>query len=391
MSELNIKLNGNKYELVFTDNGEARVLTKFYNNLTEKATDVYIEGIINIFNSVTPLSKYVPETSWDDVVAIVSSMFDYLLQTNGKNIKMLELSGFHLNTYYQAKALQLFSESNTLFSFCHWEPMKGIDQLQNVSNAYLPFYNLMTSLNVSGTIIPLAGDRSKVIHSLHNGYFDMIVVREERYGSLLQQIVQAIRKIKPGGLLIGYFSDCYYDQLPAKLQSRSFEEDERTNGGYHTGVIYALKQLFDDDYERPVSSSNVWTKTITKEVKEHVLAKFCYPSDIQSIRQLVQMGHSIEKCIYLLESFPDTAGLLQNIGAAITACELPSANLALASAIPDVKKAIVEMKSQHTETIIRYRQNDVEKMAASIAHTEVLLKAWLQSLNDLEKWCMYER
>ncbi|WP_284036663.1 hypothetical protein [Neobacillus sp. 114] len=392
MSEIGFRIDGHKNEFVLNEFGQKNVLADFGINLTEKYTKYYMEGLVDIITSFEQLSKLKAENVMlIDILSIVCSMFDYLLKTNGKNIRMLELGKFGLTAYFQAKTLKLFSDDNILF-YCHkWggSDQKSVNLLE-ISDTYDRFNGEMKSGGVSEQIIPLIGDSSKIIKTLQNDYFDCIFIKEERYGTLLSEIVQSIKKVKTGGLLIGYHCDCYFHQLPPHLQNKKYTDDEITEGGYHTGVIFALKELFDDHYEKPIRNSQIWRITVTKELKENILKEYCYRFERDTINQLIEVGHSIERGLNGLNTLNQTEShtlelLQQDIGMEISKCELTSTDLAYTAGYGALKKAIIAVKDKYVETMIDYKQSDDPKTKFNIEETRTLLNRWFQALYDFEK------
>jgi len=391
MAELNFRMNGNKSELVLNENGNINLLTDFGNNLTEIPTQYYIDSILSIITSYDQVSKLtVDKILHQDIISIVCSMFDYLLKTNGKNIKMLEMGKFGLWTYYQAKTLKIFSVDNVLF--CCDKPI-GVasENSSQSSDTFDQLSRVMTGLGVSDQIIHFAGTSAQKINALQNNYFDFISIHEERYGTIMIELVQAIKKIKPGGLLIGYHCDCYFFQLPEDIQNKDFTEDERSDGDYHTGVIFALKVLFDDDYEKPISDSQIWKKTISKELKESILMRFCYPSEKETIKQQIEILHSIESGLNLVDNRNDREKILLDMGIAISACELSATELAYTTGYDRLKKVVINVKDKYVGLMINYKKRNAQELNISIKETRILLKIWVQTLNDFEMWCIYER
>lgn len=341
MAELKFRGLGNKQQLVLIDDEEVKVLTDFGYNLTSRPTDYYVQAIASIFKSHEQISELVdPQPAYTNVIGIVSAMFHYMLRTNGRNIKVLALGNPEIYAYFQAQALKIFSENNSLV-ICDKTPQT--DQ----------WIELMDQLEVGEQITSVTGEYMRSLNALSHNGFDIVFIYEDTYEATLRDIVLAIKKLKPGGLLIGFYSE-------------------------------ALQALFNDDYVIPIPGSSIWTKTITKESKESILMDYGYTVEKQTLNRLNEIGRAIESSLHQLDDHDDQDGLLRDIGVALSACERSVSELSNQSGYYGIKLALADVKEKY----VTFRLN---KQPTSLQETNEALGQWLKSLNEFEKWCVYER
>ncbi|MBO9597945.1 MAG: hypothetical protein J7559_09040, partial [Cohnella sp.] len=212
---------------------------------------------------------------------------------------------------------------------------------------------LMDQLEVGEQITSVTGEYMRGVNALSHNGFDMVFIYEDTYEATLRDIVLAIKKLKPGGRLIGFYSE-------------------------------ALKALFNDGYETPIPGSSIWTKTITKELKESILMDYGYTVERQTLNRLNDIGRAIESSLQQLDAHDDQDSLLRDIGAALSACERSVSELSNQSGYVGIKLALAEAKEKYVAFALN-------RQPIGLRGTIDALGQWLNSLNEFEKWCIYER
>ncbi|TYP75730.1 class I SAM-dependent methyltransferase [Paenibacillus methanolicus] len=389
MYELSIRANGIKHELVINDNGSITRLTDFGMNLTEKHTPVYIDGLQVIMHNLEEVNKYAEKPIvQEDMVAVVAFTIDRMLRTTGKHARMLNLGDLDAGIYFQAAALKLFDEKNRLYCCGGWGSNQAAPS--TTESQLRRFSQTMAKLGVSQQIIPFLGDSLQQLALIQNDYFDAIFLHEQRYGTVMEEMILAIKKLKPGGILMGYHCDCYFSELPPQIQNKDFTPDEQMDGGYHTGVIFALKVLFDDDYEKPLARSTVWKKTITTEVKAGILRQCLPPHDNEQFTRLISQCQALESGLSRLDRMEGGEQLMHEIGSMISACERIAADLAYRTGSTKLKLDIVQLKEQFLEAMMSFERKCEATFQSKVNETRSLLNDWSRTLRDDERRWMYE-
>ena len=245
-----------------------------HENLSNIQSDILYKRYLEIINNYQMIQKYTfGETTYLNIIAITSLIFKRLMQGDCKNIRSLEVgSWFGCSSYFNAVSLKAFSEDNYLFCMDTWEgsPDTPAHNIANFENVFDHFRNVMRFANVSNQIKPIVCDSELGFEVLQDNYFDMIFVdANHTYDYVYRDVINAVKKIKTGGLLMGHDCECYLDEMPLHLRE---SDNKNMDGveGYHCGVIKALHDIFGRDFKR-ANQSLVWYKTITQKDKQRLL------------------------------------------------------------------------------------------------------------------------
>lgn len=102
-------------------------------------------------------------------------------------------------------------------------------------DVYKIFWKRVCRAGLSGTIVPIRGEFSRSLPVLKDGMFDVVWIDGSHdYDSVIKDINEAMRLVKPGGIICGHD----YDDL-------------------HPGVICAVHEVFGDQV---LNTSRVWWK-----------------------------------------------------------------------------------------------------------------------------------
>ena len=301
-------------------------------NINEVLTS-YIE-IINDIKYREVLKYAYGQTQWFDIVALVSLIYDEILSKEKETgVKMLEVgSWFGCSSVFNALALKYFSKDNILFCMDTWKGSQDEKEhdIANFENALEHFRAVMRYMNVDDIINPLVCDSVVGMDALRDNYYDIIFIdAAHNYKNVYEDIKNAIRLVKPGGLIIGHDCECKFKELDEKYQVKTYqEEDPHHYNGYHIGVIRALDEIFGEDYNRFVPSI-VWYKRISTEDKIKLLDELDKKSDkcIETAYKLLQENYneimqliikkddkeSFKQCIECIQLIDETVGYINSI------------------------------------------------------------------------------
>jgi hypothetical protein len=111
----------------------------------------------------------------------------------------------------------------------------------------------------------------------------IILGRCRPYGEMLRELAGAAELLRPGGILMGWGSECAFSQLPEAVRKKPPDQDLFLSGALHAGVIAALEALFGKNFVRPVPQSSLWMKTMTEEERGRVLKDRLPPDEYARI------------------------------------------------------------------------------------------------------------
>ncbi|MDQ1143589.1 2-polyprenyl-3-methyl-5-hydroxy-6-metoxy-1,4-benzoquinol methylase/predicted O-methyltransferase YrrM [Bacillus sp. SORGH_AS 510] len=232
------ELKIHKDDVVFIDQltGSSEVILTFggHHILTPLSTDTLRKKYFDIIHTFPTIQMYTyGEAERVDMVALTTLVFKKLMSGKNQQIRALEMgSGYGCSSYFLASVLKVFSNSNYLFCMDSWEPRKEQPDLAHYQNVFDHFRSMMKYTGVYEQIKSLVCDPQVGMETLQDDFFDVIFVNGNHEK---QDIIHAVKKIKVGGLLIGY---------------------------NYSG----LNEMFGEDLSG-FGKSSVWNKTITKEDK----------------------------------------------------------------------------------------------------------------------------
>lgn len=251
---------------------------------------VYFENIDSVIQLSSPLaikfqeimSNYYKvqtqtqgQIGYLDAAAVTLSSLKHLRANGLEEVMALEVGSWTgCSSFFLAKAINaLTSRQGTLYCLDTW---RGNEYWNYDIAAYIDifanFRGYMTCYGVYKDIIPVIADSAKGFSLMRDSFFDIIFIDgDHRYAGVRSDILNAIAKIKPGGLLMGHDCRGYADDLPAGFLQANLDKDCAFYQGnqYSCGVLKALKDFFDKQY-CTVDGGSVWYKVITPEDKAAV-------------------------------------------------------------------------------------------------------------------------
>lgn len=270
------------------NNGKSIILCDSDSNLSVNlfsidSNDIYCchspNQLVNTFNSLIKsypdVVKYTyGQTTLLDIIAMVSLLFQKFISGKYRNVKMLEVgSWFGCSTIFNAKTLKFFSPDNVLFAMDTWKgsPNESQHEIANYENAFEHFRAVLRWADVDEQVKPLVSNSLTGMEVLRDNCFDIVFIdAAHNYKNVCSDILNAIKLIRPGGLILGHDCECKFEELPMNVVEAMDKEDPRVQDGYHVGVIKALHDIFGNDYEH-FEPSLIWHKTVTAKDKKRLL------------------------------------------------------------------------------------------------------------------------
>lgn len=257
-----------------------------------------IDSFLNNITKYDAVLKYTYGlTAILDIIAISSLLFRTLSRAKYK-IRALEIgSRFGCATVFIALGLKAFSEDNILFCMDTWKGTENggdAHEIANYINALEHFRSVMHFMGVSEQVKPIICDSALGMEALRDNYYDIIFIdAAHNYKNILADILNAIRIVRPGGLIMGHGCTCKMSQLPDDIKnSMASMDDPISFGGYSVGVAKALHDTFGDDYEH-FAPSLVWYKTISTEDKKRLISLELFVKE----KKIVDMSYSVMEAI----------------------------------------------------------------------------------------------
>lgn len=258
-----------------------------------------IDSFLKNINRYGEVVKYTYGlTTLLDVIAISSLVYRKLTCEKYRNLRALEIgSWFGCSTVFTALALRTFSDDNILFCMDTWKGTENegnAHEIANYENALEHFRAVMRFMGVSEQVKPIVCDSILGMEALRDNYYDIIFIdAAHNYKNVRADILNAIRLIRPGGLIMGHDCTCKMSQLPGDIKTGIASMDDPVSvRDYTVGVIKALHDIFGENYEH-FAPSLVWYKTITKEDKKRILS-----SNLSDQRKMIiDMSNSVMKVL----------------------------------------------------------------------------------------------
>lgn len=214
------------------------------------------------------------QTAILDVIAISALIYRVIISGRDKGLRVLEVgSRFGCSTVFTALALKALSEDSRLFCLDTWQGNESgsAGQIDNYINALEYFRGLMRFIGLADLVRPVVCDPVAGMEALRDDYFDVVLLdAAPNFKNAWAHISNAVRLVRPGGLLMGQGCGCKMSQLPEEMKIILMDADEPgCLGDYNGGVIKALRDAFGEDYER-FAPGQVWYKTVSAEDKRRL-------------------------------------------------------------------------------------------------------------------------
>lgn len=384
--ELQFTADNNLHRLILKENqSENIVLVDFDYNLTDQTVDYYLIKLTEILSECNEIQKYtMSDVEYNNIVSFTCLLVDFLLKTKNKNVKVLEISG-DLGVYSViiAKVLGIFSQSNKLYrlkdEIYDKNPILNSDQ---EVNHYIQ--KVLIKYNVNGTVNLLSGLASEDIDIFHDDFFDIIFVNgNETYSGMISNIVQSTQKLKPNGLLLGTNSEVYYKDLSNSLKIKDFDNNEYMDGDYHTGTIFALKVLFDDQYTKIIPKAKIWNKIITTEIKNELISRAEHLQNREEFNIIIALVNSMKKTLNDLYKVDfsikdDVLSMnLKGVGKDITLITEFSNTLANSFGFYDIKMEAIKVKQSYISLLCNFEEEQFDLLTQCIIQVLENLDGWL--------------
>jgi predicted O-methyltransferase YrrM len=252
-----------------------------------------LDNFLKIFNRYAEIAKYTyGQTTSLDILALMSLLFQHMIPGKYRALRVLEVgSCFGCSTVFLGLTLKAFSEDNILFCMDTWKgsPNENCHEIANYENAFEHFRAVLRYAGASDQVKPIVCESGMGMGALKDDYFDIVFIdAAHNYRNVCEDIRNAIRIIRPGGMLIGHDCECKYSLLPQNIIETMDPIDPNAQGIYHVGVIKALKDIFGEDYSH-FTPSLVWHRVIAAEDKKRLL----YSVNVQEIEKIIALSESI--------------------------------------------------------------------------------------------------
>lgn len=211
-----------------------------------------------------------------DAAAIVINSLKHIRNRQLKKVLAMEVGSWTgCSSFFLASAINSPGmESGTLYCLDTWRGNKfwNYDIAAHI-DIFANFRGYMTCYGTYGQIVPMVGESALSYEVLKDDCFDIIFIDgDHRYQAAYNDIRQAVKKIKPGGMLMGHDGRGYSAELPRDFLQANLDEDCAFYNGlqYSCGVLKALEDAFGADYA-VFNGSSTWYHTVTEEDKKRLL------------------------------------------------------------------------------------------------------------------------
>ena len=180
------------------------------------------------------------------------------------NILVAEVGSWKgMSTSVIAKTVKPFN--GRVFAIDHWQGSEGVpEHKQAETNDMLStFRHNMGVLGISDIIYPMVMNSETAASIFQDNSLDMVFIdADHRYSQVKSDIERWLPKLKKGGIICGHDCEEKYTKLGeyTKTINEHLEEDALV-GMCHPGVVKALYDIFQDDYNI-VPDSSIWWKRV---------------------------------------------------------------------------------------------------------------------------------
>lgn len=207
-----------------------------------------------------------------DAAAITLNILRYIHSMENGSVTALEVGSWTgCSSYFIVRAMNTLTKQGTLFCLDTWQGNEYWNyEIASYIDIFANFRGFMTCYGTYKHIVPLVAASSDGFSIMQDNLFDIIFIDgDHRYAGVKADLLHALRKIKPGGLLIGHDCTAYAEELPQEFLSANLDKDCAFLNGqqYSCGVIKALQELLDQDYAI-FDGSATWYKIVSVQDKQ---------------------------------------------------------------------------------------------------------------------------
>tara|TARA_Y100000310_G_scaffold164294_2_gene164130 strand:+ start:448 stop:1224 length:777 start_codon:yes stop_codon:yes gene_type:complete len=176
------------------------------------------------------------------------------------NVSIAEIGSWKgMSTSVLAKTVKPFN--GKVFAIDHWQGSDGVleHRQAETNDMLLTFRYNMKTLGIFDTIYPMVMDSSVASLIFADNSLDMIFIdADHRYSQVRADIEMWIPKLKQNGIIAGHDAEEKYTKFGEYIEiiDRHLEEDVII-GVCHPGVVKALYDVFQDNYNI-ASNSSIW-------------------------------------------------------------------------------------------------------------------------------------
>jgi hypothetical protein len=235
------------------------------NILCSQTPQQVLDSFLKIVGKYETISKYTYcEMPLIDIITAVARLFSKLTSGKCAGVKALIIGGGLDGTaVLLALTLKMFSDDNRLYIMNNWE-VSASEPIAQYENMFEHYRAVLKMNEVDRQVIHLVCDPLSGMDALRDNYYDIIFINAADSFGVQKDIVNAVRTVRAGGLLIGYGCECKSDELPHEA------DNDSTKNQYHYGVIKALHEIFEDNFEHTPQNA-VWSKTVSENDKKRLI------------------------------------------------------------------------------------------------------------------------
>ena len=179
-------------------------------------------------------------------------------------VRVVEVGSWKgMSTAVLAKTVKPFN--GMIFAIDHWQGSEGVPEHEQAESAdmFAIFRHNMQSLNVFDVIHPMVMDSARASLVFMDESLDMIFIdADHRYSEVRTDIMMWLPKLRKGGIIAGHDCEEKYTKLGEYINEiNNHLEEDALVGICHPGVVKALYDIFQDDYNI-VPDSSIWWKKI---------------------------------------------------------------------------------------------------------------------------------
>ena len=151
-------------------------------------------------------------------------------------------------------AQRVATSNGRVFCIDHWRGSPGSIEVRPAMRRDIlaTFRFNIQILGFQDVIHPFVVDSLTATRVFANELFDLVFIdADHRYESVKRDILAWLPKVRKGGILCGHDCECQYSRLPKAARGgvdKNLDKDYVFLGGYHPGVIKALYDIFNDEY-----------------------------------------------------------------------------------------------------------------------------------------------
>ncbi len=180
------------------------------------------------------------------------------------NIVVAEVGSWKgMSTSVLAKTVKPFN--GKVFAIDHWQGSEGVPEHKQAetNDMFATFRHNMEALGVLDIIYPMVMDSKNASLILNDNCLDLIFIdADHRYSEVRTDIMMWLPKLRKGGIIAGHDCEEKYTKFGEYIGTiNEHLEEDALVGICHPGVVKALYDIFQDDYNI-VPDSSIWWKKI---------------------------------------------------------------------------------------------------------------------------------